>query len=286
MLKYLKKAFINHWNLLALAGGLGAAVISGHGDVFVPIVLALETAYLGFAGTHPKFQKYVDIQESQADRKMSSAQNAEVLQRIKRSLPESSMWRFNQLRLRCQRLSQIASDLQPSGYRDEPSPLETMQKENLDRLLWVFLRLLFTQHTLQGFVENTSLEKMQQDRARLAARLSKLDPDDVSDRGRTIRHAIEDNLNTVDERIQNYQKAAENLEIVDLELDRLENKIKSLAEMSVNRQEPEFISNQVDSVASSMKHAEQTINDLQFATGLESIDQDVPELMQEIYEIQ
>jgi ATP-dependent Lon protease len=285
MLKYIKKAFTNHWNLLAFAGGLAAAAISGHPDVFVPVVLAAEAAYLGFAGTHPKFQKYVDIQEAQAEKKVSSVQNAQALERIKRSLPESAMQRFNELRYRCQKLRQIAADLKPTGFDNVGSSLDSMQIEGLDRLLWVFLRLLFTQHTLQGFIDNTSLERMQRDQRNLQDRLAKLDTDDHSERAQKIRHAIEDNLRTVEERIENYKQAEANFEIVELELDRLENKIKSLAEMSVNRQEPDFISNQVDTVASSMKHAEQTMNDLRFATGLESVDEDVPELMQEIYEI-
>ena len=51
--KYIKKAFLFHWNLLALLGGMGFAVLSGHPDVAVPLVLAAEAAYLGFVGTHP-----------------------------------------------------------------------------------------------------------------------------------------------------------------------------------------------------------------------------------------
>jgi hypothetical protein len=66
---------------------------------------------------------------------------------------------------------------------------------------------------------------------------------------------------------------------VKLEIDRLENKIRSLSEMAVNRQEPEFISGQVDQVANSMLDTEKTINELTFATGLETIDEEVPELM-------
>ncbi len=285
MLKYIKAAFKNRWNLLALAGGIGAAIISGQPDVFIPLVLAGEAAYLGFAGTHPKFQNYIDVQEAQAEKKVHSARNDEVLKRIKRSLPESSMQRFNELRYRCQKLRQIAADLKPGGYQDVDSSLDSMQIEGLDRLLWVFLRLLFTQHTLQQFIDNTSLGRMEKDKQSLTRRLAQLDPSDQSVRSQKVRHALEDNLRTVEDRIGNYRRAEENLEIVQLEIDRLENKIKSLAEMSVNRQEPDFISSQVDVVAGSMKHAEETMNELQFATGLASVDEDVPELMQDIYEI-
>jgi hypothetical protein len=64
-----------------------------------------------------------------------------------------------------------------------------------------------------------------------------------------------------------------------VEIDRLENKIRSLSEMAVNRQEPEFISSEVDHVASSMLDTERTMNELQFATGLNTVDNEPPELL-------
>ena len=62
-----------------------------------------------------------------------------------------------------------------------------------------------------------------------------------------------------------------------MELDRLENKIRSLSEIAVNRQEPEYISSEVDHVASSMLDTEKTMNELQFATGLTPTDSETPE---------
>ncbi|MBM4258206.1 MAG: hypothetical protein FJ147_20215 [Deltaproteobacteria bacterium] len=64
-----------------------------------------------------------------------------------------------------------------------------------------------------------------------------------------------------------------------LEIDRLENKIQSLSELAINRHEPDFISGQVDQVVTSMVQTEKTMNDLQFATGLEVNDDTVPELL-------
>ena len=63
-------------------------------------------------------------------------------------------------------------------------------------------------------------------------------------------------------------------------IDRLENKIQSLSELAVNRQEPDFISGQVDQVATSMVDTERTINDLQFATGLQPLDEALPSLLE------
>ena len=94
-----------------------------------------------------------------------------------------------------------------------------------------------------------------------------------------IRKALEDNLETSQARLANYQKARDNSELVELEIDRLENKIHSLSELAVNRQEPDFISGQVDQVAASMVQTERTMNELQFATGLGPLEEEVPELV-------
>jgi hypothetical protein len=66
---------------------------------------------------------------------------------------------------------------------------------------------------------------------------------------------------------------------VKLEIDRLENKIRSLSELAVNRQEPDYISGQVDQVAASMMETEKTMNDLRFVTGLDAVDE-APSLLQ------
>jgi hypothetical protein len=96
-----------------------------------------------------------------------------------------------------------------------------------------------------------------------------------------VRAALQDNLDTSRNRLANLTKAQENYELVGLEIDRLENKIRSLSEMAVNRQEPEFISSEVDHVASSMVDTEKTMNELQFATGLNSLDNEPPSLLRQ-----
>ncbi len=75
MLNYIKTAFLNQWNLLLFAGGMGFAAISGRPDIAMPLVLAGEAAYLGLLGTHPKFQRYVDAQSAKVERNASSERN-------------------------------------------------------------------------------------------------------------------------------------------------------------------------------------------------------------------
>jgi hypothetical protein len=280
VLKYLKAAFTNQWNLLALAAGVGVAVVGGSPDVVLPLVVAAETGYLALLATHPKFQKYVDAQHHQVLREANSRRSQATLKHILRSLPRPLLDRYTQLRTRCQELQRIAEDLKEPVHVSTQEPLASMQAESLDRLLWIYLRLLFTYHSLQRFLEKTSPQRIRDDIERLEQRLTGLDHQDTSDHAQKIRRALEDNLATSQDRIRNYDRARANHEFVELEIDRLENKIKSLAEVAVNRQEPDYVSSQVDQVARSMLETEKTMNDLQVFTGLGQLDDQIPMLLE------
>jgi hypothetical protein len=278
--KYIKAAFANRWNLLAVFGGVGLAAVSGIPDIVLPLVLAAEAAYLGLLGTHPKFQKYVDAQAAAEERKEKSQSSQQALRQIMQLLPPPALARFEKLRAQCMELRQIASDIAHSRTAEVGAPLDSLQLAGLDRLLWIFLRLLFTEFSLSKFLERTNPRLIKQEIDVTQQRLTKLTPDDASPHVQKMRHTLEDSLQTCKDRLANYEKAKANHELVQLEIDRLENKIKSLAELSVNRQEPDFISGQVDQVAGSMLETEKTMNELQFATGLAPVDEDVPELVQ------
>ena len=81
---------------------------------------------------------------------------------------------------------------------------------------------------------------MEDDKSKLEKRMQEIKEDDVSSRAIKLRRALQDNLDTIQARIDNYKRAEENFEFVELEINRLEHKIQSLAELAVNRQEPEL----------------------------------------------
>jgi hypothetical protein len=277
-MKYLKTAFLNHWNLLALFAGTVLALLSVP-DVVLPLVAASEIAYVVLLGSHPKFQKYVDAQQAKALREGSSEAKQQSLDYFMKTLPPESLQRFQTLRRQCAELRQIAMDLKRPGIGAVDVPLDDLQLSGLDRLLWIHLRLLYTQYALSQFLKKTSGDQIQQGIAKLEQQIKQLPPDSGDSSGQRFRAALEDNLQTSRARLENLNKARENYEMVGVEIDRLENKIRSLSEMAVNRQEPEFISGEVDHVAASMIDTEKTMNELQFATGLNPVDNEPPELL-------
>jgi len=276
--KYFKAAFLNHWNLLAFLGGAVFALLTPIPDVVLALVAAGEVGYLGLLGTHPKFQSYVEAQDAKAAHEATSLTSQQALERITASLPKELLDRFMTLRGRCLDLQQIASELKQPGVEDPHQPLEKFQISGLDRLLWIHLRLLYTQFALYKFLKQTSEDQIRADIKRLETRLAQMPAQSTGDQDQRVRKALEDNLQTTKDRLANLLKARDNYEFVKLEIDRLENKIQSLGELAVNRQEPNYITGQVDQVAASMMETEKTMNDLQFATGLDTVE-DAPELL-------
>ena len=251
--KYLKKAFLNHWNLLAFLGGMGFAVLSGHPDVFVPLVLAGEAAYVGRAGNASQVPAARGRAGAQGRQAPGFGPASEAFDRIIQALPRRQLRPLPDPPQRCVSLRQIAQQMRASEELSggaSPEPLDDMQLSGLDRLLWIYLRLLYTQTMLERFFESTSEDQIRGEIQQLEAGSPACPPRRPGIASRqNILKALEDNLETCRGRLANLQKAKENCELVEAEIERLENKIHSITEMAINRQDPQFVTGQVDQVA-------------------------------------
>src|SRR5437868_8373656 len=108
------------------------------------------------------------------------------------------------------------------------------------------------------------------DEQQIAARLTELRKTLETAKGgddRIVR-SLQDSVASTELRLDNYTRAKKNAQFVSIELDRLEGKIQTLAEMAVNRQDPDFLSSQVDSAADSMRQTEKAVTELQHLTGM------------------
>ncbi|MDX1961789.1 MAG: hypothetical protein SFX18_01470 [Pirellulales bacterium] len=265
--KYLKTAFLNHWNLLVMGAGVALSLMTDNPEIGLSLVAAGEVAYLGMLSTNPKFQSYVEAQEAKATRATVGEESQKALERIMQTLPRESLDRFLQLRQRCLELEQIAGDLRQPGELPAVG-LENFQTEGLDRLLWLHLRLLYTHQSLARFLNKTSDDQIEVDIRRSEQRLAEYPADSTNPQEQRIRQTLLENLQTSRDRLENLQKARANFELVKVQIEALENKIRSLSELAVNRHEPEFISTQVNQIANSMVETEKTMNELQYVTGL------------------
>lgn len=279
--KYIKAAFANRWNLLGLAAGVGFSMMSQQPEVGLSLVAAGEMAWLGFVGTHPRFRQYVDITEQQK-LKENNAKTAEVrMRRMLTSLPRGAQQRFRKLMGRCEELRAITKQYQTAnGVLEPDGTFAEVRLDGLDRLLWLFLKLLYTENSLNRFFETTTIDEIERETRQVQSRLEREAERPQNEQRARIMATLQDNLNTCKQRQKNFEQARDSYELVKAEQKRLENKIRSLAEMGISRSDPAMLSNEVDSVAGSIHETEQTLSELEFVTGFStSQDEAVPEIV-------
>lgn len=279
--RYIKTAFLYRWNLLAFLGATAAAALSPVPDALLPIVMAGEMAYLGSMVSFPRFRKAIDAQGHKSPHfdtpeKETAEHPRARLARLIAGLPPASQQRFGALRERCRSMRDIAQGVRGVAA-DTPAAGDDLSTPALDRLLWVFLRLLVSQHSLQQFLAATDEAQLQK---RVVGIKARLETATAAHDDRVLR-SLTDSLQVAELRLDNYLKAKGNAEFVQIELDRIENKIQALTEMSVNRQDPDFLTSQVDAAAESMAHTETAITELQNITGMVSDLEEPPPILSE-----
>jgi hypothetical protein len=272
---YLKEAFFFRWNLLFFVGGLAGAAIAPLPDVTFPLVFAGELAYLAALTSLPRFRAAIAAKAHAAQKATPDVETAAPsLVVMLAGLPGDLRRRFEQLHARCVEMRHLAVGVRGAAGRDAGSA-EEIRTPGLDRLLWLFLRLLMSKNALDRFLTTMSSEE-------ISSRLEQVRKDLASAQGagdERIVRSLQDSVAMAELRLDNYERAKKNAQFVSIELDRMESKIRALAEMAVNRQDPDLISSQVDSAAESMRQTEKAVSELQHLTGLADELQDPPPIL-------
>ncbi|MBW2700765.1 MAG: hypothetical protein JRF33_08070 [Deltaproteobacteria bacterium] len=278
--KYIKRAFIQHWNLLALAAGTAIGFVSGHPDVVLPLVAAVEVVYLAGLATHPKFQKAIDAEAHKANKGQEATRTAEKSRVMLEALKPEDRQRFEKLRGLCFHLKRISQGIKGSPEQNT-GIIEDMQSSGINRLLWLYLKLLYSKGALENFFDTIDENEIQRHVEKAEKRLKELgDPVENESMTKTKqRKSLADTLATSKKRLDNYSRATEKHEFIELELDRLYTKIASLGEMGINRQDASTITSEVDTVSASVQQTEKAMSELEFLSGLETTDDAPPQLL-------
>ena len=232
-LTYVGVAFRWHWNLLALGGCIAFAFLSGLPGLILPLLGAAEIAYLGLLSTHPRFRKSVDARRF----KDTSATERELeLHNIMSVLSEADAHRFQSLRERCAVLNRLARQFRSAASSAEDR-LGSMHVDSLERLLWMFLKLLYSKDAVIRFLEETDREALV---AEIAESEKQVETLKKEARRENLIRSLEDKLATMRQRLANYDASRENFELIVAELDRIEQKIAAVSEMSLQRPRPRF----------------------------------------------
>ncbi|HEY7569707.1 MAG TPA: hypothetical protein VH762_19135 [Gemmatimonadaceae bacterium] len=276
--RYLRAAFLQPWNLLLFFGSIGMTVVTGTQDL-APFIMAAEMTYLAGLASMPRFRTAIDAKINAKERaeteKMTPA--AEVaLQRMVASLPNAGLRRFLSLRQRCYEMRDIAAGIRGHAQSDTGDiTAEAMRNSSLDRLLYLFLKLLVSQSALERFLNTTSERELELRLQDVQARKAQAQ---AGGDERIVR-SLQDSEADATLRLENYRNSLKDAEFVNVELDRIETKIRTLVETAVSRQDADTLSVQVTAAADSMKQTEDAVRNLQHLTGIESALEETPPIL-------
>lgn len=276
---YLQAAFYNRWNLLFLSGAIVASFIAPMHDVGLALAAAAEIAFLAFCSTNERFQRVVDSQADASVENKTAEQMRLRFNQLFYGLDTAAQARFNELRARCEVLRDVK--LGP-GDEDAALRLEKvadLQLSGVNRLLWVYLKLLHTRATLMHFFKATNEGEIKNLIEVTRLRLEAIPASSTDDINEKKRRSLDDTLRTATARWDNWKRAKENSEYVELELERIAAKLTALAELAINRQDPDRITTEVDQVTQSVQTTEQTMSELHDITGFTPEDLVAPQIL-------
>jgi hypothetical protein len=280
--RYLAEAFLFRWNLLLFLGSSAAAMLTPYPDVVLPLIGAGELSYLVGLTSIPRFRAAIDAKvygEAKGPLKPEVVP-AQTLASLLAGLTPDARNRFQALHARCREMRGIAAGVR--GATGDLAASDSMSTPGLDRLLWLFLRLLVSKTALDRFLKTMNEAEMtaKADELRKSLDAAQKGSDD------RVTKSLQDSLAMAELRLDNFNRARKNAEFVSIELDRIEGKIQALAEMAVNRQDPDFLSGQADAAAESMRQTEKAVSELQHLTGLgEQLEEPPPILESDLRQV-
>ena len=275
-LAYVKHAVKNRWNVLLLGGGVVASMLSGYPDVALPLVMAAEVAYLSVVAWNPRYRAILDAEQTWQGAEVEKKKAQDRLVQLLGQLSRERSARFYDIKKRCEtlRASFIGADVTLTAVARD-------QLSSVDKLLWVYLKLLHTEQTLERFLGSVSDRELETELNQTKHHLEILAPPGKDAMEDKKRATLEDTLQTLQARRANVERAQQNYEFVQLELQRIEHKLTGIVELAVNRQDPASLTAEVGAVADSVRATEDTIGELNMFTGLTQADLEVPDILVE-----
>jgi hypothetical protein len=258
----LKRAFTWHWHLLGLGAGAALAVLSGAPMLLLPFLAAAEIGYLGFLGLNPRFQNVLKGQ-----RKLPPPIPVDPRQRFQQLmafLSPTDAERFETLRHRCLELVELRRSM---ATKEGTPGVEDFRGESLDRMLWLFLKLLHQRSGLQKFLGATRRDQIDSELNAAELQLTNAQERDKTS-GLTesrLTTSIRDRVTTIRERLDNHRQAAEGLELVTAEIDKTEQQITHLCEVGMTMSDAAGLSVQIDSISASLQSSEKIFSQAAFS---------------------
>ena len=227
-----------------------------------------ELAYLGWLGTHPRFQKLVDGGRMLDEQRNWQQRRAELT----RQLPPEDQQLYRTLESRCRGI------LEQQAKASTLSPGTDEQGAGLGKLVWIYLRLLLTRESIRKIIRESS--KSPDEETQMDGRIGKLQ-EQLKDTNLSedLRKSLGGQIEILQMRVAKKREAVEKLAFLDAELTRIQEQVELLREQAVLATDPETVSQRIDQVTTTLGGTNQWIQDQQKIYGaMEDLLADPPPL--------
>jgi hypothetical protein len=254
---YVKAAF----NQKADIAGLGpmpvnkmlltaAAVLGIWNPGFWFLGIAAEALYLWFMASNKNYQTLVRASLLNQQKEIWGGKQVRVL----RSLDGPSHQRYDRLVDNCSGILKITgSDTYKPG--DPGTPVKDLRISGLNRLMWMFLKLLSSRLRIKAIISATSVEELETEIREISQKMAK------EPKSSPLRRSLEGTLDIQKRRLDNLLKAKESLKVIESELDRIEKQANLLREEASVSSDPELLSVRLDSVMDSLSGTSQWMSE-------------------------
>jgi len=249
---YVKAAFHRQMPVTLLGGmpankmALAAFAVLGIANPgFWFLGAAAEVAYLGLLSSSSRFQRLV-----RGERLAERAHDRDDrVQAAFQKLGRHSQTRYRNLVSECRQILGLAV---PEGGSDM---LRGLRTGRLNELLWLFMRLLTSREQILNTQARVKRADLEENIASLRKRA------EAAESKGALARSLWATLSIQVKRLENLENAAQNLAVVDAELERIEHQVRLLREESAVSAGPEVLSSRLDAISSSLTETSQWMDE-------------------------
>lgn len=255
----LRRAFLWRWNWLGLLICGLVASFSGYSAIGWMIVIFLELAYLGSLGLSPRFYRFLRAGALPEPR---AGVAIPKFQQLMAFLSPADAQRFNVVRRRCTELLDLRRRMAGCGHEDA----DAFRADSLDRMLWLFLKLLHQRAGLQRFLEMTHRDEIEADLRAATAQLSESRArDETAGLSESrLTGVVRERSIALTDRLATWREATDGMELVSAEIDKTEQQITHLCETGMTAGDAASLSAQLDGISASLQMSEKIFSETAF----------------------
>ena len=227
-------------NVLAV-GGIVVLGLANPG--FWLLGAGAEVAYLFLVSSDERFRKWVQAM----DRAARSGDQAAHKEAMLEGLTDKRQMRYRELEGRCREMLDAAR--KSGGSLGLEQPLY----DSLNRLLWVFLKLLVSSQVLETHLRQNSREVLDKDIEGYERQLKEAQEDPSRER---VAKSLASTLELARKQRENLEKAYENAQFIQAELLRIEQQVKLMIQEATLSRDSGALTGRVDEVMQSFSQTQ------------------------------